>query len=46
LIEGIADTLAGVLALPGCVVVGASGADRLAHVAAAIAPRLVEARVF
>lgn len=44
LTEGIADTLAGVLAFPGCVVVGASGADRLKHIAAAIAPRLVEAR--
>ena len=44
LTEGIADTLAGVLAFTGCVVVGASGADRLKHIAAAIAPRLVEAR--
>ncbi|HEX7840939.1 MAG TPA: hypothetical protein VF469_25855, partial [Kofleriaceae bacterium] len=44
LTEGIADTLAGVLVFPGCVVVGASGADRLKHIAAAIAPRLVEAR--
>jgi hypothetical protein len=44
LTEGIADTLAGVLAFPGCVIVGASGADRLKHIAAAIAPRLVEAR--
>jgi hypothetical protein len=44
LTEGIADTLAGVLAFPGCVVLGASGADRLKHIAAAIAPRLVEAR--
>jgi len=44
LTEGIADTLAGVLTFPGCVVVGASGADRLKNIAAAIAPRLVEAR--
>ncbi len=44
LTEGIADTLAGVLAFPGCIVVGASGADRLKHIAAKIAPRLVEAR--
>lgn len=44
LVEGIADTLASVLAFPGCVVIGASGADRLKHIAAAIAPRLVEAR--
>jgi hypothetical protein len=44
LTEGIADTLAGVLAFPGCVVVGAHGADRMANVATAIAPRLVEAR--
>jgi len=44
LTEGIADTLAGVLAFPSCCVVGASGADRLKHIAAAIAPRLVEAR--
>lgn len=29
LTEGIADTLAGVLVFPGCVVLGASGADRL-----------------
>ena len=44
LTEGIADTLASVLAFPGCVVVGASGADRLPHIAAAISPRLVEVR--
>jgi len=42
--EGVADSLAALLAFPGCVVVGASGADRLKHIAAAIAPRLVEAR--
>lgn len=44
LVEGIADTLASVLAFPGCTVVGAQCADRLPHVAAAIAPRIVEAR--
>jgi hypothetical protein len=33
-----------VLAFPGCVVVGANGAARMPHVAAAIAPRLVAAR--
>lgn len=44
LTEGVADTLAGVLAFPGCVVLGASGAARMPDVAAAIAPRLVEAR--
>jgi hypothetical protein len=44
LTEGVADTLAGVLAFPGCVVVGASGAARMPDVAAAIASRLVEAR--
>jgi hypothetical protein len=43
-LEGITDTLAGVLAFPGCVVAGAHCADRLPHVAAAIAPRLVAAR--
>lgn len=44
LTEGVADTLAGVLAFSGCVVVGANGAARMPDVAAAIAPRLVEAR--
>lgn len=44
LVEGITDTLAGVLAFPGCVVAGAHCADRLPHVAAAIAPRLVATR--
>ncbi len=44
LVEGVTDSLAAVLAFPGCVVVGAHCADRLPHVAAAIAPRVVEAR--
>ncbi len=44
LVEGITDTLAGVLAFSGCVVAGAHCADRLPHVADAVAPRLVAAR--
>ena len=44
LVEGITDTLAGVLAFPGCVIAGAHCADRLPHVVAAIAPRLAAAR--
>jgi hypothetical protein len=44
LVEGVTDSLAAVLAFPGCLVVGAHCADRLPHVAAAIVPRLVEAR--
>ncbi len=44
LTEGITDTLAGVLAFPGCVTLGANGASRMEDVAAAIAPRLVAAR--
>ena len=44
LTEGITDTLAALLAFPGCVVLGANGASRMEDVAAAIAPRLVAAR--
>lgn len=44
LVEGLTDTLAGVLAFPGCVVVGANGWYMMPRVATAIAPRLVEAR--
>lgn len=44
LTEGVADTLAAVLAFEGCTVLGASGAGELRYVAAAIAPRLAEAR--
>jgi hypothetical protein len=44
LVEGVADTLAAVLAFPGCVVIGANGWYRMADIAAAIAPRVVEAR--
>lgn len=44
LVEGVADTLAAVLAFPGCVVLGANGWYRMADIAAAIAPRVVEAR--
>lgn len=41
LTEGVPDTLAALLAFPGCVVVGANGWHAMHHVAAAIAPRLV-----
>jgi hypothetical protein len=44
LVEGVADTLAAVLAFPGCVVLGANGAGRMVDVARAIAPCLVGAR--
>jgi hypothetical protein len=44
LVEGVADSLAALLAFPTCAVVGANGAYRMPHVAAAIAPRLVAAR--
>jgi len=44
LTEGVADTLAAMLAFPGCAIVGANGTDRMADVAHAIAPRLVAAR--
>jgi hypothetical protein len=42
--EGVTDTLAALLAYPGCVVVGANGWHMMPRVAAAIAPRLVAAR--
>lgn len=44
LVEGVADTLAAVLAFPGCVVLGANGWYQMPRVAAAVEPRLVEAR--
>ena len=44
LVEGVADTLAAILAFPGCVVVGANGWYRMADIAAAIAPRVAAAR--
>lgn len=44
LVEGVADTLAAVLAFPGCVVFGANGWHHMEAIAAAIAPRVVEAR--
>ncbi len=40
LVEGMTDALVAVLAFPGCVVVGANGAGKLASVAAAVAPVL------
>jgi hypothetical protein len=44
LVEGVTDSIAAVLAFPGCVVVGANGWRQMPRVAAAVAPRLVEAR--
>lgn len=44
LVEGVTDTLAALLAFPGCVVLGANGWRAMERVAAAVAPRLVEAR--
>jgi hypothetical protein len=44
LVEGLADTLAAVLAYPGCAVYGAPGWSQLAAVAAAVAPRVREVR--
>jgi hypothetical protein len=40
LTEGIADSIAAVLAFPGCTVVGANGWRRMAPIAAAVAPIL------
>jgi hypothetical protein len=42
--EGVADTLAAVLAFPGCAIGGANGAGRMVDVARAVVPRIVEAR--
>jgi len=44
LVEGLTDTFAALLAFPGCVVVGANGWYMMPRVAAAITPRIVEAR--
>ena len=44
LVEGLADTLVGRLAFPGCAVFGAPGWKHLGRIAAAIAPRIVAAR--
>lgn len=44
LVEGLADTLAAHLAFPGCAIYGAPGADQLADIAKAIAPRVLEVR--
>ena len=44
LVEGVADTIAAVLAFPGCVVLGANGAGRMVDVARGIAPRVASAR--
>ncbi len=41
--EGVADSLAALLAFPGCVVVGANGWHMMPRVAAAIAPRVAQA---
>ena len=43
-VEGLADTLVGCLAFPGCAVYGAPGAGQMARIAAAVAPRIVAAR--
>ncbi len=40
----MADTLAALLAFPGCVVLGANGWHNMEAIAAAIAPRVVQAR--
>lgn len=44
LVEGLTDSLAAALAFDTCAIVGASGWYQMSRVAAAIAPRLVEAR--
>jgi hypothetical protein len=44
LVEGVADTLAAFLAFPGCVVLGGNGWYQMETIAAAVAPRLVQAR--
>jgi hypothetical protein len=44
LVEGLADTLAAVLAFPGCAVLGAPGWTQLEAVAAAVAPHVLAAR--
>jgi hypothetical protein len=44
LVEGVADTLAALLAFPGCVVLGASGWHHMEAIAAAVTPRVVQAR--
>ena len=44
LVEGLADSLAAQLAFPGCAVFGASGAEQMARIAMAVAPRIVELR--
>jgi hypothetical protein len=44
LVEGVTDSLAALLAFPGCAVVGANGWRMMPRVAAAIAPRLVAER--
>ena len=44
LVEGLADTLVARLAWPTCAVFGASGADQLTRVAAAVAPRIAGVR--
>ena len=44
IVEGLADTLAAVLAFPGCAVFGAPGAGQMARIAAAVAPRVRVAR--
>jgi len=44
LVEGVTDSIAAVLAFPGCVVLGANGWYRMAEIAAAVAPRIVKAR--
>ena len=44
IVEGVADTLAALLAFDGCIVLGANGWHNMGAIAAAIAPRVVQAR--
>ena len=44
IVEGLADTLAAVLAFPGCAVLGAPGWAQLEAVAGAVAPRVAAVR--
>jgi hypothetical protein len=44
LVEGITDSIAAALAFDTCAIVGANGWRQMSRVAAAVAPRLVEAR--
>jgi hypothetical protein len=44
IVEGLADTLAAVVAFPGCAIFGAPGAGQMSRIAAAVAPRVLAAR--